>query len=103
MRRAHPTFATFAVLTTLGFGAAATGVVADEYHGTFEQQMACTQDVFRFCGGAIPDTDRIVVCLRQNTSQLSRGCRAVFGANDSMMSSTGPAPQNGGPGSRSWH
>jgi len=103
MPRAHLTFATFAVVTTaLGFGAPATGVVADEYHGTFEQQMACTPDVFRFCGSAIPDTDRIVICLRQNTPQLSRGCRAVFEANDSMTPLAGSAPQNG-QGSRSWH
>jgi len=39
-----------------------------------EQQMACTPDVFRLCGDQIPDVNRIVACLRQNTSQLSRPC-----------------------------
>jgi hypothetical protein len=54
-----------------------------ENRGTFEQQMACTPDVFRLCGEMIPDTDRIVVCLRQNTPQLSGPCRAVFQSNAS--------------------
>ena len=46
--------------------------------------MACTPDVWRLCGAAIPDVDRIVACLRQNTPNLSDGCRAVFEANNSM-------------------
>ncbi len=40
--------------------------------------MACTPDVWRLCSDQIPDVDRIVSCLRQNTPQLSNGCRAVF-------------------------
>lgn len=69
---------------------AAQGVaVAEEYRGTMEQQMACTPDVFRFCGAQIPDVNRIVGCLRQNTAHLSGPCRAVFESNDSMQQ---PAP-----------
>jgi len=56
---------------------------AEPYRGTWEQQMACTPDVWRFCGSAIPDVDRIVACLRHNTPNLSDGCRAVFEANNS--------------------
>ena len=52
--------------------------VSQENRGTMEQQMACTPDVFRLCGDQIPDANRIVACLRQNTPQLSRPCRAVF-------------------------
>ena len=52
-------------------------VYAGEYCGTWEQQMACTPDVWRLCSGQIPDVDRIVACLRQNTPQLSDGCRGV--------------------------
>ena len=51
---------------------------ADENRGTMEQQMACTPDVWRLCSEHIPDRDRIVACLRQNTPQLSGACRAVF-------------------------
>lgn len=80
-------FTIMGVLATLTMTTVAT--LADEYRGTAQQQMACTPDVFRFCGSAIPDVDRIVVCLRQNTPQLSSGCRAVFDASDSVPP---PAP-----------
>ena len=60
-----------------GMGAIAP-VSAQEYRGTWEQQMACTPDVWRLCSDQIPDASRIVACLRQNTPQLSRDCRAVF-------------------------
>ena len=65
-----------------------TPASSDEYRGTFEQQLACTPDVWRLCGDQIPDVNRIVACLRQNTPQLSGGCRAVFESNDSV-----PDPQ----------
>jgi hypothetical protein len=54
---------------------------AQEYRGTFEQQMACTPDVFRLCSEHMPDASRIVGCLRRNTAQLSNPCRAVFESN----------------------
>ena len=59
-------------------GIGAQSALAEEYRGTWEQQMACTPDVWRLCSDEIPDTNRIVACLRQNTPQLSNGCRAVF-------------------------
>lgn len=62
---------------------AAGAVSAQEYRGTYEQQMACTPDVFRLCSSQMPDAGRIVACLRQNTSQLSGACRAVFETNAS--------------------
>jgi hypothetical protein len=60
-----------------GIGAVAPGS-SQEYRGTWEQQMACTPDVWRLCSDQIPDVSRIVTCLRQNTPQLSNNCRAVF-------------------------
>jgi hypothetical protein len=80
--------------------AAASGIAiqtpasSDEYRGTFEQQLACTPDVWRLCGSQIPDVNRIVACLRQNTPQLSDGCRAVFESNDSVPQQ-GPPPGRG--------
>jgi hypothetical protein len=66
-------------------GIAAQGVAsAEEYRGTMEQQMACTPDVWRLCSDQIPDVSRITACLRQNTPQLSSGCRAVFQSNNQM-------------------
>jgi hypothetical protein len=57
---------------------------ADEYRGTLEQQMACTPDVFRLCSAEMPDVNRIVACLRQNTPQLSGPCHAVFDSSASV-------------------
>jgi hypothetical protein len=54
-----------------------------QHPGTMEQQLACTPDVWRLCSEHVPDVDRIVACLRQNTPQLSGPCRAVFGSNTS--------------------
>src|SRR5260370_16444929 len=74
------------VVLSLGMSAAC-GIVlqnpalSEEYRGTFEQQLACTPDVFRLCGEQIPDANRIVACLRQNTPQLSGACRSVFESN----------------------
>jgi hypothetical protein len=71
---------------------------AQDYRGTMEQQLACTPDVFRLCGEQIPDSNRIVACLRQNTPQLSRPCRAVFESNASMQPQAAPKPRD----VRSW-
>ena len=74
----------------LGVALAIGGIVAQsvasaqEYRGTMEQQMACTPDVWRLCSDQIPDVSRITACLRQNTPQLSSGCRAVFQSNNQM-------------------
>src|SRR5512139_3175594 len=63
-------------------GVVAQDAQAQEYRGTMEQQMACTPDVWRLCSDQIPDVNRIVTCLRQNTPQLSNGCRAVFDSSN---------------------
>ena len=81
----------------LGLAIAIGGIApafSQEYRGTWEQQMACTPDVWRLCGEQIPDVSRIVACLRQNTPQLSSGCRAVFQSNNQMP------PQQPVPGNR---
>jgi hypothetical protein len=51
---------------------------SQEYRGTWEQQRACTPDVWRLCSAQIPDVGRIVACLRRNGAQLSDRCRAAF-------------------------
>ena len=82
----------------LGMALAIGGIVAqnaafaEEYRGTMEQQMACTPDVWRLCSDQIPDVGRITACLRQNTPQLSSGCRAVFESNNQMPSQQ-PVPR----------
>jgi hypothetical protein len=71
-------------------GALQTTAFAGEYRGTWEQQMACTPDVWRLCSSQVPDVNRIVGCLRQNTELLSGPCRAVFESNNNV-----PAPPRG--------
>ena len=53
---------------------------AEPYKGTWEQQMACTPDVWRLCGSAIPDIDRIVACLRQHGSAAAAAAARRRGA-----------------------
>ena len=70
--------------------AAAAPASSQEYRGTWEQQMACTPDVWRLCSDQVPDVNRIVACLRQNTPQLSNNCRAVFESNASAQQQPTP-------------
>jgi hypothetical protein len=87
--RIIPSFVvSIAILTASG-----TSVFPQEYRGTMEQQMACTPDVFRLCGAQIPDVNRIVACLRQNTPALSAPCRAVFESSDSAVNPPPPNPR----------
>ena len=74
---------------------------SEEYRGTLEQQLACTPDVFRLCGEQIPDANRIVACLRQNTPQLSGACRSVFESNASVPQQPEPKGRNDRPRSYS--
>jgi len=78
--------------------ASAQGALAEDYRGTWEQQMACTPDVWRLCTGEIPDVNRIVACLQRNTTSLSSSCRAVFESNNSVPAAprgNAPTPPRG--------
>jgi hypothetical protein len=86
------------IVLGLAIAIGGTGVIApalsQEYRGTWEQQMACTPDVWRLCGSEVPDVSRIVACLRQNTPQLSNGCRAVFESSaEQQQASRLPSPR----------
>jgi hypothetical protein len=84
---------TFGIMVTFGICVTTTAASAQERRGTAEQQAACTPDVFRLCSSEIPNTDRIVVCLQQNTPQLSRGCRAVFESENQANAAPQARPQ----------
>lgn len=71
--------------------------LADQYRGTFEQRMACMPDVWRLCSDDIPDTNRIVACLRENTLQLSHDCRQVFESNNSAQPPSASPPRSQAP------
>ena len=92
MTRSLPSFA-MSIACGIAIQIIAIPASAEEYRGTLEQQLACTPDVWRLCFSEIPDSNRIVACLRQNTEQLSGGCRAVFESNASVQ----PAPQQPAP------
>ena len=67
---------------------------AQEYRGTWEQQMACTPDVWRLCGDRVPDVSRIVACgLEGNdTINISVNVPAEFHGNagaDTLVSLAG--------------
>jgi hypothetical protein len=75
----------------------ANAVFAQENRGTLQQQLACTSDVFRLCSEQMPDTNRIVACLRQNTDQLSGPCHAVFESNASVPDQPAPGRSDNRP------
>ncbi len=82
------------IAISIGAGIAVqTAAFAQEYRGTMQQQIACTPDVFRLCSEQVPDVNRIVACLRQNTDQLSGPCRAVFDSNAGAPDQSPPAPR----------
>jgi hypothetical protein len=89
--RKHRIFRIFAQVGLIAAFAGGSSASAQEHRGTMQQQMACTPDVFRLCGAAIPDENRIVACLQANTLQLSGPCRAVFQSSDSAAV---PSPPN---------
>ena len=85
------------------FGAGAGAIApasSEEQRGTWEQRMACTPDVWRLCSGQIPDVNRIVTCLRQNTPQLSNSCRAVFDSQASAQPQPAARVPQAAPGAR---
>ena len=44
-------------------------------------EQACYDDVNRLCNDAIPDEDKIKICMAAHRVQLNPKCRAVFDAN----------------------
>ena len=70
------------MLIALGTGTA----FAQEDRGTAKQRAACTPDAFRLCAGYIPDAANVEACLRQNKSNLSDACRAVFDSAEAAAS-----------------
>jgi hypothetical protein len=46
--------------------------------GSYEDQQACTPDVFRLCGSHIPNVSSIVNCLKSERRNLSPECRVVM-------------------------
>jgi hypothetical protein len=43
-----------------------------------EEQQACMDDAYKFCGPAIPDRERVFYCLVQNKSVITPRCLAML-------------------------
>ena len=56
---------------------------------TADEQQACSGDAFRLCSAAIPDVDRVTVCMTRNKAQLSPGCRAFFRSDPAPAAAAG--------------
>jgi hypothetical protein len=61
--------------------------------GTPEQRLACTPHVLRLCSAFIPDADRITICLRERSAELSDACRTALEAG--LTQSPGVSDGNG--------
>ena len=59
---------------------------------TPEEQQACMDDAFGFCGHAIPDRDRVAGCLAQNIDRISVACRTVMRRYQEPETSKTPPP-----------
>jgi hypothetical protein len=46
--------------------------------GTPEEQRACQDDAFKFCGEVIPDEEKVKACLIHNLRRLTPACRKLF-------------------------
>jgi hypothetical protein len=62
--RVHPVAMSLAIATVSGI-AVQNPAFAEEYRGTFAQQLACTPDVFRLCC----HSDRGVLAAEYDTAQ----------------------------------
>ena len=43
-----------------------------------QEQEACMDDAFKFCGQAIPDRERVFYCLVQNKAVITPRCHAML-------------------------
>jgi len=64
------------------------GLISTAHAYSAEQQQLCTGDAFRLCGSDIPDVDRVTACMVKHKSELSPGCKAVFGPAPGTASAT---------------
>jgi hypothetical protein len=48
------------------------------FQGTPEEQAACSPDATNFCKDAIPDTFRVLACLKENRQRIRKVCLKVL-------------------------
>ncbi len=67
--------ALFSFLLFIQFGMAQS----DKYRVTPDERAACLQDAAALCSMST-DEDSLIVCMKQNKTQLSTGCARKFDA-----------------------
>ena len=65
-------------LALLALALAPCAQAQNKYQVTDAERAACQEDAAQLCGGAYPDQDALLACMRQNQSRLTAGCRPVF-------------------------
>ena len=65
-------------MIALAFLLTVTGLSAPASAYTQEEQTACQDDAFRLCQNAVPDEQRVKMCLIANMRKLSPACHAMF-------------------------
>ncbi|HEX5509013.1 MAG TPA: cysteine rich repeat-containing protein [Pseudolabrys sp.] len=48
------------------------------FQGTPEERKACRHDSVKFCSDAIPDSLRVLTCLKEHRKHLSKACEQVL-------------------------
>lgn len=46
------------------------------------QQAACYDDVQKLCSNAVPDVDKVTLCMENKRSQVSSKCSAMWDAKE---------------------
>ena len=54
------------------------GSIGVSFAQTQEEQQACMDDAYKFCGAAIPDRERVFYCLVQNKTGITPRCLAAL-------------------------
>lgn len=54
---------------------------ANGMQGTEEEQNACYHDAAKFCSDAIPDTFKVLGCLKEHRKRLTKACQQVLTDN----------------------
>jgi len=48
------------------------------FSGTKQEKKACQPDAVKFCSDAIPDTFKVLDCLKEHREKLHKACQQVL-------------------------
>jgi hypothetical protein len=61
--------------------AAAGKKAKNDMGGTEEEQNACYRDASKYCSDAMPDTFKVLGCLKEHRKRLTKACQQVLTDN----------------------